>query len=445
MSGASAASAKSKAAAKKAAATHAAADATKKKPAELLIDDRAINKQMQWEDKVMGSDAAKKAELAKIARAQAITKAAEAAAEKAAASAPPPAPLAAAKPNKSTVNLPSLADEGDKSKRDERGAKNREISPRLSTTEATAVVPPPKPADDKFIDKIMASEGKKKTVATKTPGDGELEQLLTKENDKAPGQKRSKVKRKDSVDDLLENASKAPVAAKSGRNADVDAMEPLATPPPLAPVAVKRPMAVKHDDGIIHVVQGANYSAPGAARSAAAPTMINKQETAIKATNWKDPFADNPSARKMASTLPAPATTRSAPPAPRIEKAASVAASPPAAAGRASGWKDPFADPSDSGKPRSAPVQTKVEPKRKAVEAPSHAAGWKDPFADNGSERGTALSDSRHRELSTSAPSAVVADPPESKWKVAARHPVAPKARAATVDGRSRWSVLKKR
>ncbi|HEY2899394.1 MAG TPA: hypothetical protein VGL59_02375, partial [Polyangia bacterium] len=120
MSGAFAASAKSKAAAKKAAAEQAAtADATKKKPAELLIDDRAINKQMQWEDKVMGSDAAKKAELAKIARAQAITKAAEAAAEKAAASAPPPAPVAAPKVNKSTVNLPSLADE-----KNDRGGKN---------------------------------------------------------------------------------------------------------------------------------------------------------------------------------------------------------------------------------------------------------------------------------------------------------------------------------
>ncbi|HEY2901525.1 MAG TPA: hypothetical protein VGL59_13170, partial [Polyangia bacterium] len=294
----------------------------------------------------------------------------------------------------------------------------------------------------------MASEGKKKAVATKTPGDGELEQLLTKETDKAPGQKRSKVKRKDSVDDLLENASKAPapLATKNARNADVEAMEPLATPPPMAAVAVKRPMPVKHDDGIIHVVQGANYSAPGMARSAAAPSVIAKQETAAKATNWKDPFADNPSARKMASTSPAPAPARSPPAAPRIEKAASVAASPPAAAGRPGGWKDPFADPSESSKPRSTPAQTKVEPKRKAVEAPpSHPAGWKDPFADNESERGTALSDSRHRELSTSAPSAVVADPSESKWRVAARHPAAPKARAASVDGRSRWSVLKKR
>ena len=58
----------------------AAANA-KKKAAELHTTDSAIDKQMAWEDKVMGPDD-KREELAKIARAQAI---ANAAAEKAAA------------------------------------------------------------------------------------------------------------------------------------------------------------------------------------------------------------------------------------------------------------------------------------------------------------------------------------------------------------------------
>src|SRR6266481_8460924 len=121
--GALAAGPKGKQTAKKPAGAPAVpvADASKKKPTELLIDDRAINKQMQWEDKVMGSNATKKAELAKIARAQAITKAAEqAAAEKAAAAPPPPPP--AARPAKSTVALPALPDEVDaKNKKDDRG------------------------------------------------------------------------------------------------------------------------------------------------------------------------------------------------------------------------------------------------------------------------------------------------------------------------------------
>src|SRR3954471_689641 len=63
--------------------------ASKKKSGEMLNDN--FDKQMQWENNVMGPDD-KKAELAKIARAQAITKAAaeKAAAEKAAAERNPP-------------------------------------------------------------------------------------------------------------------------------------------------------------------------------------------------------------------------------------------------------------------------------------------------------------------------------------------------------------------
>jgi len=449
-SGAVAAGAKSKVAAKvaakKAAAEPATADAGKKKPAELLVDDRAISKQMQWEDKVMGSDAAKKAELAKIARASAITKAAEQAAAAAAERAP--APVAAPKPTKSTVSLPSLADEGDKNgKKDERGAKNREISAKLNAPEAAVAVPPPKPADDKFIDKILASDGNKKKTGAKSANDGELEQLLTKETDKPGSKGKVKSKRKDSVDDLLENAGKAPeapMAIKANRSADQERMEPLPTPPPMAPVAVKKAAPVKRDDGIIHVVQGANYSVSGANRSAPVAAPAPRQEPpAPKAANWKDPFADNPSAnRKVASVSPPPAP-RPAASAPRVEKAPAVAA-PASASAHPADWKDPFADPADGAKARAATSQPKGESKRKTVEPAAHPTGWKDPFADNSSERKTGGADARRHELTNAAPEAVVVDPPESKWKVAARHPT-PKTSPAAVDGRSRWSVLKKR
>ena len=385
--GAFAAGAKGKASAKKAAAVRAAAEAAKKKTAELLVDERAINKQMQWEDKVMGSNSAKKAELAKIARAQAITKAAEqAAAEKNAA-----APIAAPKPTKSAVNLPALADEGDRNgKKDDSGTKNRELSANQATPEASASVPAPRPGDDKFIDKILASDGNKKKSA-KSNSDGELEQLLAKDNDKSG---RRKAKRKDSVDDLLENVGKAtepPVAVKASRNADIERMEPLPTPPPMAPVAIKKLASFKRDDGIIHVVQGANYSVPTATRNPVVATVTAKPETPpTKPANWKDPFADNPSTTRKVDVL------------------------------------------HEEQKPPASPEAP-----------PSHAPGWKDPFSENTQEQPASASDAHGRELSTTAPAAVAADPPESKWKMAARHRVS-RSRTA-VDGRSRWSVLKKR
>ena len=49
----------------------------KAKSGDSLSDDKVISKQMQWEDSVMGPDD-KRAELDKIARAQAINKAAQA-------------------------------------------------------------------------------------------------------------------------------------------------------------------------------------------------------------------------------------------------------------------------------------------------------------------------------------------------------------------------------
>ncbi|HXI60305.1 MAG TPA: hypothetical protein VNO55_29775 [Polyangia bacterium] len=443
------------AAAKKAAASPAAAaaDAAKKKPAELLIDDRAINKQMQWEDKVMGSNAAKKAELAKIARAQAITKAAEQAAAEKAASAPPPPPVAS-KPAtaKSTVALPALPDEGDaKNGKSDHGAKGREISPKLATQEASAPVPAAKPADDKFIDKLLSNEGSaKKRAGAKAANDNELEQLLAKEVEKPGAKRKTKGGKRDVVDNLLENAGKPgdpATAPKTGKTPGWEAMEPLPTPPPLAPVAVKKQAAAKHDDGVIHVVQGANYSIPSPARATAAPPPSPPVDNAPKAAGWKDPFADNPAgARRVASASPTPAASRAAPATARVEKAPAVMPPPPAPA-HAAGWKDPFADSPEQNKTKhAAPSEPKAEPKRKQpVEAPAHnPAGWKDPFAEAGSDsKAAGGADAKRRELTSTAGEAVVSDPPESKWKLAERRPAAKPA--ASVDGRSRWSVLKKR
>src|SRR5215831_17964464 len=106
--------------------------APKKRPAE--IGD-AINKQLQWEDKVMGPDD-KRAELDKIARAQAINKAAAEKAEREKAERERQAAREAAQPHqpakKNEVAVPSVADDADaKSKNDK--AKPHDISPKLET------------------------------------------------------------------------------------------------------------------------------------------------------------------------------------------------------------------------------------------------------------------------------------------------------------------------
>ena len=65
--------------------------------------------------------------------------------------------------------------------------------------------PPVKPADDKFIDKLLKGEpGKKKVVRN----DDKLDDLLAK--DKIAAAPKPRGKRADSVDDLLSSAEKQP-------------------------------------------------------------------------------------------------------------------------------------------------------------------------------------------------------------------------------------------
>src|SRR5262245_11463857 len=129
-----------------------------KKKGDDLADDKVIGKQLQWEEKVMGADD-KKSELDKIRKAQEINKAAaeKAEREKAANAAREAKEReAAAKAGPTTqkrggeVALPTLPDEGDKTK-----VKHTEVSPKLETEAAKAPPPVLKPADDKFIDKLL--------------------------------------------------------------------------------------------------------------------------------------------------------------------------------------------------------------------------------------------------------------------------------------------------
>ena len=367
--------------------------ASKKKSGEMLNDN--FDKQMQWENSVLGPDD-KKAEMAKMARANAMAKAAaeRAAAEKAAAE------RNAAKEEAKQQRTPATKTAAAvliATPIDETAGKSTRGTDKFAEEPAPPPPPPAKPADDKFIDKILKGEASKKKVVR---NDDELNELLAK--DKIAPPPKPKGKRVDNVDDLLRSAEKQPdMPAPKNKTPDWAKIEPESTPRPVAMAPRPQP---KKDDGVIHIVQGAagTMSAPPPAppraqmaaatsgrRTPAADTFDRRDSDPFAeaprkrsagaapsgrpAAGFADPFADNgapapaPRARSIVAPRPvAPPPAPRAMPAPRRE----AAAPPP-------GWSDPFADaPSD----RSKPAKRTAEPKRAAPAG--HPPGWKDPFSD---------------------------------------------------------------
>jgi hypothetical protein len=367
----------------------------KKSSSELMYDDKAISKQLQWEDKVMGPDD-KKAELEKIARANAINKAAAEKAEKekaerdkqAAREAAQPAPKA----KKAEAAIPSLPDEAPSKGR------SRESAPRSEPVEAVAATPPPppaKPADDKFIDKLLKDEGSSRKKSAARPDDKELNDLLAVSKDKPGAHPRGK--KADSVDSLLESADKGPAmpAPRSKPVLPEWATKPDVAPSPAPPVAVIRPMP-KKNDGVIHVVQGAaaptapmtRTAAPPRVVAAAPPPSSRRQAAASRSSgSWNDPFSDAGSKKSAPASRGRDADPFSdEAPAPRRQAAAPAPARQPArSAASSSGWNDPFADsPSSSGsRVTKRPAAPAAAPKARPEPAPRPAA-WKDPFGDAG-------------------------------------------------------------
>src|SRR3954469_16042099 len=183
----------------------------KKKGDDLAEDKSGIGKTLQWEDKVMGPDD-KKSELDKIRRAQEINKAAAEKAERdkaANAAREAKEKEAAAKAGPTTqkrggdVALPTLPDEGAQGKAK---AQHTEVSPKLETEAAKAPPPVLKPADDKFIDKLLKEEGGPKKKRASAVEDRALVDMLATEKPAKPAGKKGK---KDGVDDLLDDAEKS--------------------------------------------------------------------------------------------------------------------------------------------------------------------------------------------------------------------------------------------
>ncbi|HMC94689.1 MAG TPA: hypothetical protein VKO16_07960 [Polyangia bacterium] len=439
----------------------------KKKSADGLSDDKVISKQLQWEDTVMGPDD-KRGELDKIARAQAINKAAsekaardKEKAEAAAAKEPPAPPKAQTSKRGGEVALPSLPDED--SGKGSKG-KTSEISPKLETSAAAAPPPPVKHGDDKFIDKLLKDEPskKKKTSAT---DDKALNDLLATEKPAKPAAK-GRGKRADDVDSLLDSADKAPPMPETKVKHETPewAKPEIQSTPQPAPIAV-RPQP-KRDDGIIHVVQGAAPAgsrpapAPAPARTTAgtrpaafatrtpAPTLApsaRRQQTPASPASWNDPFADGPkktvAARETRGSIddddddvaPAPSRRRaSAPPPPPVAKTEPSRAARGSARANDNDWSDPFKD-----SPKATTTR-RAAPAAKPAEAPAHRGAWKDPFT----EKTSAPSKSAHAAVAMREPRKGESTKWEADNKKSA--PIADETPAAP-STHGRWGILKKR
>jgi hypothetical protein len=425
----------------------------KAKSSDSLSDDKVISKQMQWEDSVMGPDD-KRAELDKIARAQAINKAAaeKAAKEKEKADAQAAREASAPKPQTSKrggdVALPTLPDED--SSKGSRG-KSSEVSPKLETAAAAAPPPPVKHGDDKFIDKLLKDDSGGKKHKASAADDKALDDLLAVEKPKpaAKGQGQGKGK-KDDVDSLLLSADKAPPMPET----HVKHETPEWAKPEIASTPVQATMPVrpqpKRDDGIIHVVQGAapvGRPVPASQRTVAAPpppARSNAVATRAPAAStgrrqaapgsWNDPFAAGPSGPKK--TVAARETHRDDSGADDLDGEVPVNRRQPAAAQRRG-----TRDGDDDGDSFKSTAKTTGSTRRAAPAA--KPAKWKDPFTESvAPARAPARSMAPARSTSTIA----TREPHKgesTKWDVAERHQ-SPAASETPRDRSGRWGVLKK-
>jgi hypothetical protein len=375
----------------------------KAKTGDGLTDDKVISKQMQWEDSVMGPDD-KKAELEKIARAQAINKAAaeKAAREKEKADAQAAKEAAAPKPQTAKrggdVAIPSVPDEPPAKK---------------EIVEA----PPPKPVkhgDDKFIDGLLKDNGGSKK--RQSVDDKALNDLLAVEK---PG---AKPKRKDDVDSLLQSADKAPPMPETHAKKELQEWEKpeiQSTPQPTPVVLRQQP---KRNDGVIRVVQGA---ATGPARTVPAPAPSRGSAVAARGAashqasdgNWSDPFTGGQKKAVAARDSRHSSDFDDDLGPPRRRPAA------PAARGSASDFDDPV-----KAAPKPAPAP------RRAAPAAKPQKKWNDPFTQDvtpATKKAPA-----HTAVAARTPKA----PAASGWD-AARPRVAASESSAHAGG---WGALKK-
>lgn len=396
-------------------------------------DDKVISKQLQWEDSVMGPDD-KQAELAKIARAQAINKAAaEKAArekEKADAQAAREKEKADAAPKTSKrggeVALPTLPDE-DSGKG--KNGKASEISPKLETAAAATPPPPVKHGDDKFIDKLLKDDGANKKHRASASDDKALDDLLAVDKPESKGKSKGK---KDDVDALL-SAKPQPMPETHVKHETPEWAKPEISSTPVE-VAMPIRQQPKKDDGIIHVVQGAatpnGRAISGLHHTVAPPVRTStvatrapaaRRQAAPAAGSWDDPFADRSAPKKKVAARETRHSDDSG--ADDLDDVAPVPRRRPATRGS-----------NDDRNAKTAGGTRRATPASKPK--------WKDPFTENTAPTPPARTTLAAREPHGRGSSESSKE--SSKWDLAERHTSAAAETGRTHSRSGRWGVLKK-
>jgi hypothetical protein len=361
---------------------------SKKSAAEISADD-GFQKQMDWENQVLGPNTTKKIDLAKIQKLQAEETARREKQEK--------------------------LDKVDRERKEREAAlaAQRQDVKAPSSREVPSVEeapPPPKPAekhDDAFVDKLLKSDGKpSKRVAV---SNDDVDELLDKaKQDKAASiaPKPTKGGRTDSVDQLLATADQQqaikttvrkpaeaePVSAEAAaREATLKAIAAANARaeeershnrrpaiPDAAMLQARRQQAAPtaqaaHQPEI--AARDTPESAPAAREAPAA--VAPSAAPAVKSSTWQDPFANEaaPSPRRTKLSATKLSTSKiSATVVPRSSRARHGAVGRHAPSTRPAG-DDSAQDPFEGG------GATKARPASPKVKSHKRSAHWKDPFA----------------------------------------------------------------
>lgn len=336
-----------------------AKDARDKKPvAKEISGDDKLDKQMDWENKVLGPNTIKKIDLAKIQKLQAEEMARREKQEK----------LDQAEKERREREAAAAAEK----QRNVKAAGTHEV-PEIEE----APPPPPKPVekhDDAFVDKVMSGKTEKKRVAATND---DVDQLLNKaKQEKGPAGAKTAKGRGDGVDALLATADQeAPIKTKPKTVEPIETVsaEAAAREATLKAIAAAQAKAAEERNRRKPVVPDAAMLRAQAAAAKAPPAEPVPAKTSAKAAGWTDPFAsDGPTttSSKSRGKVTAAAATVPAP-----SRSSGAGRRGPSARPNGGDWQDPFESGSGgSVKPRPAP---KAHPAGRG----KRPANWKDPFA----------------------------------------------------------------
>lgn len=339
----------------------AAQNAQKKSAKEISSTDDALQKQMDWENKILGPNTEKKIDLVKIQKLQADETARR--------------------------EKQDRIDKTEKEKREREAAaaaaaqRNVRAAGTHDVPDVEEAPPPPKPAekhDDAFVDKLLKEKALPKKKATVT--NDEVDQLLNqaKQDKPAVAGKGKGGKGSDTVDQLLATADKQPTIKTTTKR-------PSAADEPVSAEAAAREAAMKAiaaataktdeernrnkkpaipDAAILRARAEANARANPPPPPKMVPASASK-------SGWSDPFAADappPSKKERVNAS--------------VRPAADVAPAAPSTSGRRgssrTGWKDPFDGGGDGG---AATPRSKIPAKAGPAKPGKHPPNWKDPFA----------------------------------------------------------------